>query len=258
MQMTGRRSFACIMSDPKLHILAIAVHPDDIELGCAGILIKHSLAGQCTGILDLTRGELGTRGTPEIRLQEAAAAAEVMDVHVRMNAGFRDGFFRDDEEHQLQIIRYLRRWQPEIVITNALEDRHPDHGRAGRLVANACFLAGLRRIETQYEGVPQHAWRPKRVFHMIQDRQLAPSFIVDVTAVHDRKMEAVKCYKSQFHNPGTGEPETYISSQNFLNQIIYRDALMGKRIGTGYGEGLVCENVPGVPDLNALLLPEMA
>lgn len=241
----------------KLFLLAVAVHPDDIELGCSGILIKHANAGQAVGILDLTQGELGTRGTPEIRLQEAADAAKTMGAVIRENAGMRDGFFKNDDEHQLQIITYIRRWRPEIVITNSLEDRHPDHGRAGRLVADACFLAGLRKVETTYNGQLQQAWRPKRVFHMIQDRQLMPTFIVDVTEVHAKKLEAIQCYKSQFHNPGSTEPETYISSQNFLEQIKYRDALMGKRIGTEYGEGLVSENIPGVTDLNSLILPEV-
>jgi bacillithiol biosynthesis deacetylase BshB1 len=238
-----------------LHILAIAVHPDDIELGCAGVLIKHAQAGQAVGILDLTQGELGTRGTPELRLQEASAAAAVMGVCVRENARMRDGFFRNDEEHQMQLIRYIRRWRPEIVIGNAPEDRHPDHGRAGKLIADACFLAGLRKIETEFEGQAQEAWRPKRVFHMIQDRQLPPTFVVDISGVMDLKLEAIQCYKSQFHNPDSDEPQTYISSQNFLEQIKYRDALLGKRIGTEYGEGLISENVPGITDLNSLLLP---
>lgn len=240
---------------PKLHLLAIAVHPDDIELGCAGILIKHAQAGRATGILDLTRGELGTRGTPEIRVEEAEAAGRVMGVQVRENAGMRDGFFRNDEEHQLKLVSYIRRWQPEIVIANALEDRHPDHGRAGKLIADACFLAGLRKIETTYEGSSQEPWRPKRVFHMIQDRQLTPTFIVDITDVFAQKLDAIRCYKSQFHNAESDEPQTYISSQNFLEQIRYRDALLGKRIGTEYGEGLISENIPGVADLGQLLLP---
>ncbi len=240
-----------------LHLLAIAVHPDDIELGCAGILIKHAQAGQAVGILDLTRGELGTRGTPEIRLEEAAEAGRVMGVQVRENAGMRDGFFRNDEEHQMQLISYIRRWRPEIVIANALEDRHPDHGRAGKLIADACFLSGLRKIETTFEGRPQEAWRPKRVFHMIQDRQLIPTFIVDISDVMELKLQAIQCYRSQFHNPGSDEPQTYISSQNFLEQIQFRDALLGKRIGTTYGEGLVSTNIPGIADLNSLILPHV-
>jgi bacillithiol biosynthesis deacetylase BshB1 len=157
----------------------------------------------------------------------------------------------------MQLIQYIRRWQPEIVIANALEDRHPVHGRAGQLIADACFLAGLRKVETSNEGQPQEAWRPKRVFHMIQDRQLTPSFIVDVTEVHEQKLKAIQCYRSQFHNPESGEPETYISSQNFLEQIKYRDALLGKRIGVTYGEGLISENIPGIADLNSLILPEV-
>lgn len=242
----------------KLHILAIAVHPDDIELGCAGTLIKHARMGQATGILDLTQGELGTRGTPELRLQEAAEAGKVMGVRVRENAGMRDGFFRNDEDHQLRLIQYIRRWQPDIVLANAREDRHPDHGRAGQLIADACFLAGLRKVETRYEGKVQEAWRPKRVFHMIQDRQLIPSFIVDISEVFDDKLAAIQCYRSQFHNPGSSEPMTYISSQSFLDQIKYRDALLAKRIGTNYAEGFVSENIPGIAHLDQLLYPEVA
>lgn len=241
----------------KLQLLAIAVHPDDVELGCAGILIKHAQAGQAVGILDLTRGELGTRGTPELRLQEAAAAAEIMGVRIRENACMRDGFFQNDETHQMQLIRYIRRWRPEIVIGNALDDRHPDHGRAGKLISDACFLSGLKKIETEYDGELQQAWRPKRVFHMVQDRQYDPAFIVDITSVMDQKLEAIQAYKSQFHDPTSTEPATYISNSNFLEQIKFRDSLWGKQIGAKYGEGLISVNVPGIADLNALLLPEM-
>ncbi len=243
----------------KLHILAIAVHPDDIELSCAGILIKHAAAGQAVGALDLTHGELGTRGSAEIRLREAAAAATIMGLKLRENLGMRDGFFRNDESHQMQLIPYIRRWQPNIVITNALEDRHPDHGRAGRLVADACFLAGLRKIETEFEGNQQTAWRPKRVFHMIQDRMLSPDFIVDISDVYQKKLDSILAYSSQFFTASSDseEPQTYISSQGFLDQIKSRDALMGKRIGTKFGEGLMSENTPGVADLDKLLLPQM-
>ena len=241
-----------------MHILAIAVHPDDIELSCAGTLIRHARAGQAVGILDLTQGELGTRGSGEIRLQEAAAAAKVMGAQVRENAGMRDGFFRNDEAHQMQLIRYIRRWRPHIVIANALADRHPDHGRAGHLIADACFLAGLRKIETEENGISQEAWRPKRIFHMNQDRQHEPTFIVDITDCFGQKMEAIQCYKSQFHQPGASEPETYISGQNFMKQIESRDSLMGKRIGTQYGEAFICENVPGVQDLDRFIYPQIA
>jgi len=242
----------------KLHILAIAVHPDDVELGVAGTLIKHAKKGQKVGIVDLTMGELGTRGTPQLRLQEAQDAAQVMGLTVRENLGMADGFFRNDEEHQRKLIVYIRKYRPEIVIANALADRHPDHGRAGKLISDACFLAGLRKIETTYEGEPQQAWRPKRVYHMIQDRMHEPSFIVDISDEFDQKMEAIKSYKSQFHDPSSDEPITYIATEGFLQQIMYRDSLMGKRIGVKYAEGFVSENAVGVKSLDELLLPELA
>lgn len=241
----------------KLQILAIASHPDDIELGCAGTIIKHAQAGQSVGILDLTRGELGTRGTPVQRIQEAQRAAEVMGVKVRENAGMADGFFRNDEEHQRKLISYIRHYQPEIVLANTLEDRHPDHGRAGKLIADACFYAGLQKIETDWKGEKQKAWRPKRVYHMIQDRLLSPTFVVDITSTFEKKMEAIRCYTSQFHNPDSSEPVTYIATAGFLDQITHRDSLMGKRIGTRYGEGFIAENIPGIGSLDDLLLPEM-
>lgn len=242
----------------KLHILAIAVHPDDVELSCAGTLIKHVQKGQQVGILDLTKGELGTRGTPELRLKEAADAAAIMGISIRENAGMADGFFQNNEAHQRTIIHYIRKYQPDIVIANALADRHPDHGRAGRLIADACFLAGLRKIETLHEGKPQNAWRPKRVFHMIQDRLLEPTLIVDTSGTEDLKMEAIKAYKSQFHDPNSNEPITYIATENFLEQIKQRDALMGKRIGVKFGEGYICENIPGIDNFDNLILPEIA
>jgi bacillithiol biosynthesis deacetylase BshB1 len=180
-----------------------------------------------------------------------------MGVKVRENAGMRDGFFQNDEAHQLQLIRYIRRWRPEMVIANAPEDRHPDHGRAGKLIADACFLSGLQKIVTEYDGAAQQAWRPKRVFHMIQDRQLEPSFIVDTSSAMEKKLDAIRAYKSQFHDPNSTEPATYISNSNFLEQIQNRDALWGKQIGAKFGEALISINVPGIADLNALLLPEM-
>ncbi len=242
----------------KLHLLAIAVHPDDVELGCAGTLIKHAQKGQAVGVIDLTKGELGTRGTPELRLQEAAEAGRLMGIRLRENLGMRDGFFKNDEAHQLQLIQHIRKYQPDIVIANALDDRHPDHGRAGKLISDACFLAGLSKIETSYDSVLQKAWRPKRVFHMIQDRTMEPSFIVDISSVFATKMAAIKSYKSQFHNPDSHEPATYIATQDFLEQITYRDALLGKRIGTKYAEGFVSVNTIGLEDMDSLLLPEMA
>ncbi len=252
--------FLCTIFAPmqKLHILAIAVHPDDIELGCAGTLIKHARKGQAVGIVDLTLGELGTRGTPRIRQQEAQQAAGVMGVMVRENAYMADGFFKNDEEHQRRLIRFIRKYQPEIVLANALSDRHPDHGRAGKLIADTCFLSGLRKIHTDCDGQTQQPWRPKRVFHMIQDRMLEPDFIVDISDCFEQKMEAIRCYKSQFHNPESDEPVTYIATQDFLEQIRYRDALAGKRIGAKYAEGFVSENIPGISDLDDLFYPDIA
>ncbi len=241
----------------KLHILAIAAHPDDIELSCAGTLIKHARAGQSVGIVDLTQGELGTRGTIETRFAEANAAAEIMGVKVRENAKMADGFFRNDEENQRKLIGYIRYYQPEIVIANALEDRHPDHGKGGKLIADACFLAGLRKIQTEWNGVPQKPWRPKRVYHMIQDRPLVPTFIVDISDAFEEKMRSIRCYKSQFHDPASDEPITYIATENFFHNIIYKDAVMGKRIGVKYAEGFVSENIPAVNSLDDLLLPEL-
>lgn len=243
----------------ELFILAIGVHPDDVELSCAGTLIKHINLGHKAGVLDLTQGELGTRGTPEIRLQEAAASAKILGLSVRENLGYRDGFFQNDEAHQLGIIRYLRRWRPKIVLANAIQDRHPDHGKAGQLIADACFLSGLARIETTDEnGKFQEAWRPRRVFHYIQDRQLPPDLAVDITDAFEKKLESIRAFKSQFHNPDSNEPETYISSQNFLELIRYRDAMMGKRIGVAYAEGFTSVNTPGLHSLSDLLLPDVA
>ena len=249
---------ANFVSYMKLHILAIAVHPDDIELSAAGTLIKHGRMGQKVGILDLTAGELGTRGSGEIRLQEAQDAADIMGIAVRENAGMADGFFRNDEEHQRQLINYIRKYRPDIVIANALADRHPDHGRAGRLIADACFLAGLRRVESEMDGLPQQAWRPKRIFHMIQDRFAEPSIIVDITESFEAKIESMKAYKSQFHDPNSNEPVTYIATEDFFEAIKARALLLGKRIGSKYGEGFICENVPGVSDLDKLLYPEIS
>ena len=217
----------------KLHILAIGVHPDDIELSASGTLITHASKGQAVGILDLTQGELGTRGSGPLRLIEAENAAKVMGVQVRENAGMADGFFQNDKEHQLKLITYIRKYKPEIVIANALADRHPDHGRAGKLIADSCFLSGLRKVETQLDGKPQEAWRPKRVFHMIQDRFAEPTFIVDISGAFEKKLEAIQCYKSQFHSEddNSGEPVTYISTQGFLKNIEFRASLLGKRIG---------------------------
>ena len=224
----------------KLDILVLAVHPDDAELGCAGTIMAQVALGYKVGILDLTRGELGTRGTPEIRLAEADAAGKIMGLATRQNAGMRDGFFKNDEQHQLQLISYIRRFQPDVVLANAPEDRHPDHGRAAALQVDACFLAGLRMIETyETDGTLQAAWRPKKLFHYIQDRYLKPDFVVDISAHWAQKLEAIRAFKSQFFDPNSSEPNSYISSPEFMDFLSARAQEMGHTIGVKYGEGFI-------------------
>lgn len=238
----------------KLDILAFASHPDDIELGCAGTLIAHVEAGLKVGIVDLTVGELGTRGTPETRLQEASDAAKVMGISVRENLGFADGFFQNDREHQLKVIEMVRKYKPELVIANAVHDRHPDHGRGAELVTEACFKSGLKMIKTQdMDGDEQEAWRPKAVYHYIQDRLITPDFVVDVTPYWEQKMEAIRAFKSQFHNPDDTSPNTYISSPEFLDFIEARAKELGHAIGVTYGEGFTKERHLGVKNLFDLI-----
>jgi bacillithiol biosynthesis deacetylase BshB1 len=239
----------------KLDILAITAHPDDVELCCAGTLLAQMALGKKVGILDLSRGELGTRGTPEGRLQEGLDSAKILNIGVRENVGIADGFFRNDEHHQKLIIPFIRKYQPDIVITNAITDRHPDHGRGAQLVADSCFYSGLRMIETfDADGRPQEAWRPKNVFHAIQDRYITPDFIVDISAFHEQKIQAIKAFKSQFFNPeydaNSGEPQSYISSPEFLNFIIARAQEMGHAIGVQYGEGFTSYKKLGIKDLS--------
>jgi bacillithiol biosynthesis deacetylase BshB1 len=217
----------------KLDILVMAAHPDDAELSCAGTILSHIAAGKKVGIVDFTRGELGTRGTPEIRLQESADATQILGIHTRENLGIRDGFFRNDEETQLKLIEIIRKYQPEVVLANALEDRHPDHGKGAQLAIDACFLSGLRQIKTGE--LP--AWRPAQVYHYIQDRYLEPDFVIDITAHWDEKEAAIRAFKSQFFDPNSAEPASYISSPDFLNFIQARAMEMGHKIGVKYGEG---------------------
>lgn len=238
----------------KLDILAIAAHPDDVELACAGTLMVHAAQGLKVGVLDLTRGELGTRGTPEIRAAEAAAAAEVMGLAVRDNLGLPDGFFRNDTDEQMKLIAAIRKYQPEIVLGNAFVDRHPDHGRAAHLIADSCFLAGLRRIETFENGQPQAAWRPKQVFHFMQDSYEKPDFVVNTSAVIERKKEAIKCYKTQFLAPASdNEPKTYISSAAFFDSVINRDVTLGKMVGVAHAEGFKSVKILGINSFNDLI-----
>jgi N-acetylglucosamine malate deacetylase 1 len=241
----------------KLDILAIGSHPDDVELGCSGTLISEAKRGKMVGIIDLTQGELGTRGTVETRYQEAADAAEIMGIAVRENLKMRDGFFRNDEEHQMQLISVIRKYRPEIVIGNILEDRHPDHGRAGWLIYDSCFLSGLRQIKTSGEdGQEQEKWRPKMLLHYIQDRFYEPDIIFDISDVWEQRMEAVKAYRTQFLPDGSNDPQTYISSPEFMEALSARARLLGKRIGVKYAEGFLSKKSIGLKNLDALVLEE--
>lgn len=243
----------------KLDILAIGIHPDDVELGCSGTIINEVNNGKKVGVLDLSQGELGTRGTIETRYAEAAKAAEIMGIAVRENLKMRDGFFRNDEVHQLQLIAAIRKYQPEIILANALEDRHPDHGRAGKLISDACFLSGLIKIETLDEaGNPQLRWRPKLVLHYIQDRLHEPDIIVDISNVFEQRMAAIEAYSTQFYNPAMEAegPQTYISTPDFRDSVIARARMMGKRLGVKYGEGFNTEKSLGIKTLDALIQNE--
>ncbi len=237
----------------KLDILVIAAHPDDAELGCSGTIAAHIAQGKKVGIVDLTQGELGTRGTVQIRQQEAEAASRILGLEVRENLKLADGFFQNDKPHQLAVVTAIRRYCPEIVLANAISDRHPDHGRAASLIADSCFLAGLRRIETQDKGAAQAPWRPKRVYHFIQDRYLKPDLVVDISAHWEQKVASIKAYKSQFYNPNSQEPLTYISSAGFMDAIAARAQEMGHYIGVNYGEGFTKEQHIGVKSLFDLI-----
>lgn len=245
------------LSGMKLDVLAIGSHPDDVELGCSGTLINEVRKGKKVGIVDLTQGELGTRGTVETRYAEAAAAAGIMGISVRENLKMRDGFFTNDETHQLQLVRILRKYRPEIVIGNILEDRHPDHGRGGWLIYDACFLSGLRQVKTiDEEGREQEKWRPKMLLHYIQDRFYEPDIITDVSEVWEQRMQAIKAYKTQFYDPESTEPTTYLSDPGFIEALTARARLLGKRIGVQYGEGFLSKKSIGIRDLDALILHE--
>ncbi|MFM6975812.1 MAG: bacillithiol biosynthesis deacetylase BshB1 [Sphingobacteriaceae bacterium] len=233
----------------KLDLLIFAAHPDDAELGCSGTILKYVAEGKKVGIVDLTRGELGTRGTAETRDQEAAEASKILGIQVRENLGMKDGFFQNDEKHQLQIIEMIRKYQPEIVLCNALEDRHPDHGRAAELLNDATFLSGLPKIETRHNKEVQQAWRPRLLLNYIQDRYIKPDVIIDITPFWDQKVKAILAFKTQFFNPDSGEPETYISSPEFLKGVEARARAFGKSIHTTYAEGFTSKKLLGVSSL---------
>ncbi len=237
----------------KLDILAFGAHPDDVELGCSGTIAKEVANGKKVGIIDLTQGELGTRGTAETRKEEAAEGARILGVEIRENLKFADGFFVNDQAHQLEIIKVLRKYRPDIVLCNAVDDRHIDHGRGSKLVSDACFLSGLRKIETEHEGIKQEAWRPKWVYHYIQWKNIEPDFAVDITGFIDKKIASVMAYKTQFFDPTSKEPSTPISDQNFLDSVTYRARDLGRLIGVDFAEGFTTERIPAVDSLYNLI-----
>ena len=237
----------------KLDILAFGAHPDDVELACAGTILKEVSLGKKVGIIDLTRGELGTRGSAEIRDQEANAAAKILGVVARENLEMRDGFFTNDEKHQLEIIKMIRKYQPEIVLCNAIDDRHVDHGKGSKLVSDACFLSGLMKIETQLDGNRQNAWRPKIVYHYIQWKNIKPDFVVDITGFTDKKIESILAYGSQFYDPNSKEPESPISSKNFLESLNYRSRDFGRLVGVEHAEGFTAERYLAINSLGDLI-----
>ncbi|WP_422092133.1 bacillithiol biosynthesis deacetylase BshB1 [Tenacibaculum ovolyticum] len=237
----------------KLDILAFGAHPDDVELGCAGTIAKEISLGNKVGIVDLTRGELGTRGSAELRDKEAAVAADILGVSVRENLGFADGFFKNDEEHQLAVIKMIRKYQPEIVLCNAIDDRHIDHPKGSKLVSDACFLSGLLKIETTLDGKLQEKWRPKLVYHYIQWKNIEPDFVVDITGFMDKKEASVLAYSSQFFDPNSNAPETPITSKNFTESVNYRAKDLGRLIGVDYAEGFTSERYVAVENLSKLI-----
>ena len=237
----------------KLDILAFGAHPDDVELGCAGTILKEVALGKKVGIVDLTRGELGTRGTAETRDEEAKTAAKILGVSVRENLAMRDGFFVNDETHQLEVIKMIRKYKPEIVLCNAIDDRHIDHGKGSKLVSDSCFLSGLMKIETSIDGEKQQAWRPKVVYHYIQWKNLEPDFVVDITGFEKKKIEAILAYKTQFYDPDSKEPVTPITSKNFLESLNYRAQDLGRLVGVDYAEGFTVERCLAVNSLDDLM-----
>lgn len=237
----------------KLDILAFGAHPDDVELGCGGTIAKEISLGKKVGIIDLTRGELGTRGSAAIRDTEAANAAKILGISIRENLHMRDGFFVNDEQHQLEIIKMIRKYQPEIVLCNAVDDRHIDHPKGSSLVSDACFLSGLRKIETTLDGINQEAWRPKLVYHYIQWKNIKPDFVVDISEFNDKRVEAILAYSSQFYDPNSFEPETLIATKNFLESLSYRQQDFGRLIGTEFAEGFTVERPVAVHSFDHLI-----
>lgn len=236
----------------KLDILAFAAHPDDVEISAGGTLLKYISDGKSVGIIDLTEGELGTRGTVQTRYEEAERAGQLLGLSARENLRMKDGFFENSEENKRLIIQQIRRFQPEIIFANSILDRHPDHGRAAKLVADACYLSGLRKIETEWEGKTQESFRPRLVLHYIQDYFIEPNFVVDVSEFMDKKIEVIKAYKTQFYNPESSEPSTPISGEEFFDFLKGRMMTLGRPAGMNYAEGFTINRIVGVKDLFGL------
>jgi bacillithiol biosynthesis deacetylase BshB1 len=237
----------------KLDVLVFAAHPDDAELGCSGTIAALVAQGKKVGVVDFTQGEMGTRGTPEIRLQESAKAAKILQLSARENVGFKDVFFKNDETHQLKLVEMIRKYQPEIVIANAISDRHPDHGKGSSLASQACFMSGLLKIETSIEGINQSPWRPKVVYHYIQNNFINPDFVVDITPYWQTKIDSIMAFRSQFYDPTSKEPTSFISDPDFIPFIEARAREFGHKIMVKYGEGFTVERIPGVTDLFNLI-----
>jgi len=238
----------------KLDILAFGAHPDDIELNCAGTLLTEKANGKKIGVVDITQGELGTRGSAEIRRKEATAAAKILQLDVRENLKLADGFFKNDEAHQRQVIKAIRKYQPSIILCNAPEDRHPDHGKAAQLIEDAVFLSGLRKIVTTGDdGLQQEIWKSAYVFNYVQDRYLHPNFVIDISDAMEQKIAAIRAYATQFDTADLSEPQTYISTPDFLDSIIYRSKMYGKMIGVKYAEGFISKKMIGFNNFDSFI-----
>lgn len=240
------------MNDYNIDILAIGAHPDDVELGCSGTIAKEIAKGKKVGILDLTRGELGTRGTAEIRDSEAKSAADILGVSFRENLNFKDGFFTNDLNHQLKLIEVIRKCKPSIILCNAIDDRHIDHPKGAKLVVDSCFLSGLKKINTICDGVNQEPWRPKNIYHYIQWKSLTPDFVVDISQYFEIKIKAVKAFKSQFYDGNQSVHDTPISTKNFLDSIEYRAKDLGRLTSVDYAEGFIAARLPLVESISDL------
>jgi len=238
----------------KVDILAIGAHPDDVELGCGGTIAKLISEGKKAAIVDLTKGELGTRGTEETRRKEAEDSAKILGISARENLGMKDGFLQNSEEYQLRIVKILRKYQPEIVLANAIDDRHPDHAKAAKLVSDACFLSGLRRIETEYNGQIQEIWRPKQIFHYIQWKHINPDFVIDISEFMEKKVEACLAYQTQFYNPDSKEPVTPIATKDFLESLTYRAQDLGRLSGVAFAEGFTTEKLIAFKNFEGIVL----